>query len=68
MPKHPGNQSSLFVWTDLFSRPVCPECGRLVKAVVPATVVTYLVHSPDDICVIDWQTLFEFGPRTANNG
>ncbi len=68
MPRHPGNQNSLFVWTDLLSRPLCPECGRLAKVVVPATTVTYLVHGRDDICVVDWQTLFEFGPKAGEDG
>lgn len=53
MPKHPGNQNSLFVYKDLSEKLTCPECGRLVSAVVPATTFVYLVHGPEDICVID---------------
>lgn len=53
MPKHPGNQTSLFVYKDLAERLICPECGRVVKVVVPATTFAYLVHGSEDICVID---------------
>lgn len=61
MPKHPGNQTSLFVYKDLSESFICPECGRQAKVVVPATTYTYLVHGPEDICVMD-----HLPPRGSN--
>ena len=53
MPKHPGSQASLFIYKDLSEKLICPICGREVRVVVPATTFTYLVHAPDDLCVMD---------------
>lgn len=53
MSKHPGKQTSLFIYKDLKNKLICPSCGRAVKVVVPATTFTYLVHGSDDLCVID---------------
>lgn len=53
MPKHPGNQASLFVYKDISEKLICPICGREVRVVVPATTFTYLVHGQDDLCAMD---------------
>ena len=53
MPKHPGSQASLFIYKDLSEKLICPICGREVRVVVPATTFTYLVHAPEDLCVMD---------------
>lgn len=53
MPKHPGLQTSLYIYKDLSKKVICPVCERIVKVVVPATTFTYLVHGTEDICVID---------------
>ncbi len=61
MPKHPGLQTSLFVYKDLSEKLSCPKCGRLVKVVVPATTFVYLVHGPEDICAMDSDQAVESG-------
>lgn len=53
MPKNPGIQSSLFIYKDIPEALVCPICARLVAVVIPAETLTYLVHTPEVICVMD---------------
>lgn len=60
MSKHPDKKNHLFYYKDITDKVFCPLCHKPAKAVVPATTVTYLVHSRDDICVIDWRTASEF--------
>lgn len=55
MPKHPGYPNPSFLYKPLHKKPSCPLCGRLVNVVVPAATFTYLVHTQDDVCVMDNQ-------------
>jgi len=66
MPKHPGLQVTLFAYNDQAEKLICHICGRMVKAVVPATTITYLVHAPNDICVTDNQPLRYLSRRVKN--
>lgn len=53
MPKHPPNQKRLFRYKDITDRLVCPNCRRIVKTVIPATSVTYLIHKNGEVCVLE---------------
>lgn len=53
MPKHPSPQKHLFVYKDVAERIICPNCKGIAKTVIPATSVTYLIHTNGEICVLD---------------
>lgn len=53
MPKRQESKPVLFYYEDIAERVICPNCRKLVKMVVPATIVTYLVHPGGAICVLE---------------
>lgn len=53
MPKHLTPQKRLFRYKDVAERLICPNCKGIVKTVIPATTVTYLVHRNGEICVLE---------------
>lgn len=46
-------QDILFYYKDLTERLICPNCKKLVKLVVPASSVVYLVHHDGEMCALD---------------
>lgn len=55
MPKHSVNLAIPFAPRGTYDMLLCPVCGRVLKAVVPAEFVTYLVHFFGNLCVMDNQ-------------
>ncbi len=53
MPKHPAKQNRLFLFKDVAERIICPNCKGIVKTVIPAVGVTYLVHHNSETCILD---------------
>lgn len=53
MPKHPPSQNHLFIYEDVTERVICPNCKGIVKTVIPATSVTYLIHARGEVCILD---------------
>lgn len=42
-----------YVFSELPDKVFCPVCRKLVKNVVPSGSFLYLVHTIDDVCVVD---------------
>ena len=61
MPKHPPKQNHLFVYEDIKERVVCPNCKGIVKVVIPAITVTYLVHRNGEVCTLEHDRGFRRG-------
>lgn len=61
MPKHPTPQEHLFYYEDIAERVICPNCKGIVKIVIPATSVTYLIHLNGEICVLENSRRFSNG-------
>jgi len=53
MSKHPPTQKELFYYKDVAEKLVCPNCKKLVKVVIPASSVVYLVHHNGEVCALD---------------
>lgn len=53
MPKHFSVLEIPFQALGIHQVQFCPQCGYVLKAVIPATSITYLVHFFGNPCVID---------------
>lgn len=53
MPKHSAQQNRLFKYKDVAERLICPNCKGIIKDVISAPNVTFLIHANDEFCMLD---------------